>query len=81
MVINEFTGETTKEFKGYYRLEIARIKLENFGSLFESYVEDLVLIEYYLETDNTPFIGDQECFHIETFKQGCFEKLMKLDAQ
>lgn len=58
IVMSRFTGETTREFKSYYKLEIARIKLENFQTPYESYVEDLVLFKYYAETEDTHHLSE-----------------------
>lgn len=76
-----FNGQTNQEFIRYSKLETARIKLENFGGMFESYVGDLVLVEYYLETGESPFVGDDNHAHIEAFKDNLLKELIHLDAQ
>lgn len=76
-----FNGETTQKFIRYSKLETARVRLENFGGIFESYVGDLVLVEYYIETGESPFVGDDNYTHIETFKENLFKELLYLDAQ
>ncbi|MEK7664083.1 MAG: hypothetical protein AAB340_01375 [Patescibacteria group bacterium] len=73
--------ETTQQFKKYRETEIARIKIENFESAFVGYVEHLALVEYCLETRNSPFVGDLECFNIERFNKELFQELRRVDAQ
>lgn len=77
--MNEFTGETIREFKRYYKIEMARIRLENFRSIYESYVEDIILYEYYSEMELSPFVGDEEFFHISEFTDNLFKQLLSED--
>lgn len=79
--MNEFAGETTREFKRYYKLEIVRIRLENFGSIYEHYVEDIILYEYYAEMELSPFVGDDECIHISEFANNLFKELLRAEEK
>lgn len=77
----KITGEITRQFKEYYEINIERIKTENFQNPFEDHVEDLVLFEYYAETNLSPFEGDEDCLRILEFKNNLFTKLLKVDEQ
>lgn len=79
--MSRFTGETTQRFKDYHKREIGGIKVNIFNSVYESYAEDLVLLEFYLETGLSPFVGDHQRFHVEKFKVKLLQELKRINMQ
>ena len=73
--------KNTAEFEKYKKREIERIRIQNYGTIYEGYIEDLVLVEYYMEEDKSPFECDGDCSEIENFKKDLFRELLKIDNE